>query len=102
MLKLFSALAIADLSSLDSGSQAALGCGGYRHRLIGGFIPDQIKHDLHLAGRDTRMSQRSFASIECVPPFGRSYFVFFAPAWPRYVWWGANSPSLWPTISSVT
>ena len=28
--------------------------------------------------------------------------LFLSPAWPRKVRVGANSPSLWPTMSSVT
>ena len=71
------------------------------HCIINRLVADQIQHDLILFGEKYgRISNTALASMRYTP-FGR-YFVVFAPAWPLKVLVGANSPSLWPTISSVT
>src|SRR5690606_27150428 len=43
-----------------------------------------------------------FLSSSHGPAFYRLPLSFLLPAWPRKVRVGANSPSLWPTMFSVT
>src|SRR5699024_1534540 len=69
--------------------------GGKVHRLI----TDEIQHEADLAGRDAGIVQCRFRFH--VALFSFLYLVVFAPAWPLKVRVGANSPSLWPTMSSV-
>src|SRR5699024_4668680 len=69
------------------------------HGGLGILTADQIADDLDLAGRDAdKFGFSSCVHILLHPP----YFVpvLFA-TWPRNVRVGANSPSLWPTMSSV-
>ena len=69
-------------------------------RFVQGFVTDEVHHDRNLAGTNAGVTENSpcFHSM-----FLLSYLpAVLAPTWPVNLRVGANSPSLWPTMSSVT
>src|SRR5262249_40011343 len=93
-------------------------------RLVGVLVANQVRDQTHLLGADACISMTGFVghkSDSCVVgflsvvrrqlsvatndrPLTTDYLgsAFFTPPWPRKVRVGANSPSLCPTMSSVT
>src|SRR5699024_6410534 len=69
-------------------------------RFIQRLVADQIHHDPDLPRADAGATENS-PCFHCLLLL--SYLpVVLPPAWPVNLRVGANSPSLWPTMSSVT
>ena len=107
-----SAFATARLERLRDDLRAALrrelaGCRAPpRRRLPRIEVDDQarlLRRDAHVAGAGSRFHALAFGA----PPAAGaarepSTLALRSPEWPRNVRVGANSPSLWPTMFSVT
>ena len=68
------------------------------------LVADEVQHDAGLARGHVVAAQRG-AGTGTFVQFGTGHYrfpVFSWPAWKRNVRVGANSPSLWPTIDSLT
>ena len=94
--------AIADARSFSRGSHAALGVNLRIAIALAASTPRiRSRTILTLRGEMRRNFKVALASI-VQTPFAAYFLVVLAPAWPLKVRVGANSPSLCPTISSVT
>src|SRR5882672_10215183 len=93
-------------------------------RRVDVLAPDEVRHHAHLAGRDAEVSEGCFGfhvsrlryfgagaagaagagapGAPGAPGVGAPGLAFLSPVWPWKVRVGANSPSLWPTMFSVT
>src|SRR5712691_8464212 len=90
---------------LDFARGGTLGEGEDRPRLGYRAAADVLRDEPRLARRDAHPLRLGAHFLLLRSRDGRHYFftsAFRSPEWPRNVRVGANSPSLWPTICSVT